>query len=126
MIDTRYTVLIAEDAPDIRDILARLLQRSGYRVIETSNGREALASLQAERPDVVLLDLSMPVIDGWDALSAIRAFPGGKQLPIVAVTAHAMVGDREAALRHGFNAYITKPLDLRSLLDLVKQLLQHY
>jgi two-component system, cell cycle response regulator DivK len=126
MIDTRYTVLIAEDAPDIRDILARLLQRSGYRVIETSNGREALACLQIERPNVVLLDLSMPVVDGWDALSAIRALPGGEQLPVVAVTAHAMVGDREAVLKHGFDAYITKPLDLRSLLDIVKQLLQHY
>jgi two-component system, cell cycle response regulator DivK len=126
MIGTQYTVLIAEDAPDILDILARLLQRSGYRVIETSNGREALASLQAERPDVVLLDLSMPVVDGWDALSAIRALPDGEQLPVVAVTAHAMVGDREAVLRHGFDAYIAKPLDLRSLLDMVKQLLKHY
>jgi CheY-like chemotaxis protein len=125
MTDTRYTVLIAEDAADIRSILARLMQQSGYRVIETKNGQEALASLQNEWPDVVLLDLSMPVVDGWETLSAIRALPGGDQLPIVAVTAHAMVGDREAVLSHGFDAYIMKPLDLRGLVNMVQQLLQN-
>jgi CheY-like chemotaxis protein len=125
MTDTRYTVLIAEDAADIRSILARILQKSGYRVIETKNGQEALASLQDEWPDVVLLDLSMPVVDGWKTLSAIRALPGGGQLPVVAVTAHAMVGDREAVLSHGFDAYIMKPLDLRGLVNVVQQLLQN-
>jgi two-component system, cell cycle response regulator DivK len=125
MTDTRYTVLIAEDATDIRDMLARLLGRSGYRVIETKNGQEALTSLQNEWPDVVLLDLSMPVVDGWETLSAIRALPGGDQLPIVAVTAHAMVGGREAVLSRGFDAYITKPLDLRRLLAMVQQLLEN-
>jgi CheY-like chemotaxis protein len=125
MTDTRYTVLIAEDAADIRSILARLMQQSGYRVIETKNGQEALASLQNEWPDVVLLDLSMPVVDGWETLSAIRALPGGDQLPIVAVTAHAMVGDREAVLSHGFDAYIMKPLDLRGLVNMVQQLLEN-
>jgi two-component system, cell cycle response regulator DivK len=125
MTDTRYTVLIAEDAADIRSILARLLQQSGYRVIETKNGQEALTSLQGEWPDVVLLDLSMPVVDGWETLSAIRALPGGAQLPVVAITAHAMVGDREAVLSHGFDAYIMKPLDLRGLVNMVQQLLQN-
>jgi CheY-like chemotaxis protein len=115
MTDIRYTVLIAEDAADIRSILARILQQSGYRVIETKNGQEALASLQNEWPDVVLLDLSMPVVDGWETLSAIRALPGGDQLPIVAVTAHG----------HGFDAYIMKPLDLRGLVNMVQQLLQN-
>jgi two-component system, cell cycle response regulator DivK len=124
MTDTRYMVLIAEDAADIRSILARILQQSGYRVIETKNGQEALTSLQDEWPDVVLLDLSMPVVDGWETLSAIRALPGGDQLPVVAVTAHAMVGDREAVLSHGFDAYIVKPLDLPSLVNMVQQLLQ--
>ena len=119
------TVLIVEDSRDIRDILARVLRRSGYEVIEASNGREALTSLQTKQADIVLLDLSMPILDGWAALEAIRALPGGEQLPVVAVTAHAMVGDREAVLAHGFDAYVTKPLDLRSLLDIVKQLLQH-
>jgi CheY-like chemotaxis protein len=125
MTDTRYTVLIAEDAADIRSILARILQQSGYRVIETKNGQDALASLQNEWPDVVLLDLSMPVVDGWETLSAIRALPGGDQLPIIAVTAHAMVGDREAVLSHGFDAYIMKPLDLRGLVNMVQQLLEN-
>jgi CheY-like chemotaxis protein len=125
MTDTRYMVLIAEDAADIRSILARILQQSGYRVIETKNGQEALASLQDEWPDVVLLDLSMPVVDGWETLSAIRALPGGDQLPVVAVTAHAMAGDREAILSHGFDAYIMKPLDLRGLVNMVQQLLQN-
>jgi CheY-like chemotaxis protein len=125
MTDTSYTVLIAEDAADIRSILARILQQSGYRVIETKNGQDALASLQNEWPDVVLLDLSMPVVDGWETLSAIRALPGGDQLPIIAVTAHAMVGDREAVLSHGFDAYIMKPLDLRGLVNMVQQLLEN-
>jgi two-component system, cell cycle response regulator DivK len=115
------TVLVAEDAPDIRDILARLLQHNGYHVITTTNGQEALDSLQSERPDIILLDLSMPVLDGWKTLLAMRALPIGAETPIIAVTAHAMAGDREAILAHGFDAYISKPLNLRSLLEVVQR-----
>jgi two-component system, cell cycle response regulator DivK len=115
------SILVAEDARDIRDILARLLQRNGYHVITTANGQAALAAFQSERPDIILLDLSMPVLDGWKAFDAIRALPLGRAIPIIAVTAHAMTGDREAILAHGFDAYITKPLNLRDLLDVVQR-----
>jgi CheY-like chemotaxis protein len=118
----KYTcILVAEDARDIRDILTRLLQHNGYHVITAANGQEALASFQSVRPDIILLDLSMPVLDGWKTLDAIRALPIGRDIPIIAVTAHAMVGDREAILGYGFDAYITKPLNLRDLLDVVQQ-----
>src|SRR5688500_11878569 len=118
----KYTcILVAEDARDIRDILARLLQHNGYHVNTAANGQEALASLQNELPDIILLDLSMPDLDGWKTLDAIRALPIGRDIPIIAVTAHAMAGDRETILAYGFDAYITKPLNLRGLLDVVQQ-----
>ena len=121
MNEAQATILIAEDAPDIRDILTRFLQRSGYRVIAANDGQAAVHLFEREQPDLVLLDLSMPILDGWQTLRAIRAFTRGS-LPIVAVTAHAMPGDREAILEHGFDAYIAKPINFRALLELV----QHY
>ena len=120
MINKQISVLVAEDAPDIRSILTRLLQHNGYHVMATNNGQEALEALARERPDVVLLDLSMPVLDGWQTLRAMRASPGGAVLPIIAVTAHAMAGDREAILAHGFDSYVMKPLNLHGLLDVIQ------
>lgn len=119
----QFTILIAEDSADIRAILLRLLERGGYRALAVTNGEEALARYKTDRPDLVLLDLSMPILDGWDTLTAIRALPGGASVPVIAVTAHALRGDREAALAHGFNGYVSKPLEFQSLLALIAQLL---
>jgi two-component system cell cycle response regulator DivK len=124
MVSKDITILVAEDSNDIRDMLVRLLQRSGYHVCAATNGQEALAHLHQQAPDLVLLDLSMPELDGWQTAMAIRALPGGKQVPVVAVTAHAMTGDREAILAHGFDAYVSKPLDIRAFLDVITKILQ--
>lgn len=118
------TILVVEDSPDVRAVLVRLLQHNNYEVIETTNGFEALAQIQQHRPDLVLLDLSMPIMDGWTTLESIRALPGCATLPIVAVTAHTMGGDREAVLRHGFNAYVMKPLDIRIFLATIADTLR--
>jgi CheY-like chemotaxis protein len=124
MSNNQPTVLVAEDTADIRDILVRLLQYLGYTVTATANGREALRVLQAGLPDIVLLDLSMPQMDGWATLTALRALPGGMQTPVVAVTAHAMPDDRAAVFAHGFDGYITKPLTLHSVQEVIAQMLR--
>ena len=113
------TVLVVEDTRDVREVLVQLLHRNGCATLVAANGQEALELLSAELPDLVLMDLSMPVLDGWDALTAIRQLPGRDRLPVVAVTAHATSHDRERALSHGFNAYVSKPLDFRQFLDVV-------
>jgi CheY-like chemotaxis protein len=117
-------IMVVEDSPDVRAVMVRLLRYGGYDVIETVNGQEALARMREHEPALVLLDLSMPVMNGWMTLSAIRALPGGDRIPVVAVTAHAMTGDREAALKHGFDAYVTKPLDIHVFLDTVAKMLR--
>lgn len=116
-------ILIVEDSAAIRSVLVRLLKYNNYEVIESRNGQDALANIQHDAPDLVLLDLSMPVMDGWTTLNAIRALPVGANLPVIAVTAHAMSGDREAALEYGFDAYVTKPLDIPLFLHTLATLL---
>jgi CheY-like chemotaxis protein len=117
-------ILIVEDSQDIRNVLMRLLQHNGYQVAVMSNGQEAVAYIRTQLPDLVLLDLSMPLLDGWETLKAIRALPGGGHLPVIAVTAHATASDRERVFAHGFDAYVTKPLEFRSFLETVKTALQ--
>jgi CheY-like chemotaxis protein len=116
-------ILVVEDSAAIRSVLVRLLKYSSYEVIESLNGQDALAHIQKDAPDLVLLDLSMPVMDGWTTLKAIRALPIGVSLPVVAVTAHAMSGDREAALEYGFDAYVTKPFDIPIFLATIAEVL---
>lgn len=116
-------ILIVEDSAAIRSVLVRLLKYNNYEVIESRNGQDALANIQNHAPDLVLLDLSMPVMDGWTTLNVIRALPAGANLPVIAVTAHAMSGDREAALAYGFDAYVTKPLDIPLFLHTLAKLL---
>jgi CheY-like chemotaxis protein len=105
------TVLIAEDNPVNRELLRELLEMRGYAVIETSNGQEALEQLQKVQPDILLLDLNMPVLDGFGAIERIRKDPGFSGLPVLAVTAYAMRGDREKILSAGFDGYLSKPID---------------
>jgi CheY-like chemotaxis protein len=105
------TVLIAEDNPVNRELLRELLEIRGYAVIETSNGQEALEQLQKVQPDILLLDLNMPVLDGFGAIERIRKDPGFSGLPVLAVTAYAMRGDREKILSAGFDGYLSKPID---------------
>jgi two-component system, cell cycle response regulator DivK len=117
------TVLIAEDNPVNRELLRELLEIRGYAVIETCNGQEAMEQLQKVRPDILLLDLNMPVLDGFATIEKIRKHPGFGTLPVLAVTAYAMRGDREKILRSGFDGYLSKPIDPTFLQQELQRLL---
>jgi two-component system cell cycle response regulator DivK len=109
-------VLLVEDNPENRDMLSRRLVRRGYQVTFAMDGVEAISRTQAERPDIVLMDLSLPVMDGWEATRCLKADTATSGIPIIALTAHAMAGDRERAMAAGANDYDTKPVDLERLL----------
>ncbi|MGE3250612.1 MAG: response regulator [Hyphomonadaceae bacterium] len=116
------TILLAEDQPDNREILVRRLERQGYAIVQAENGAEAVTAFAAKTPDLVLMDLAMPVMGGMDAMKAIRATPAAAGVPIVALTAHAMDGAREECMQAGFDAFATKPVDFPALLQLIKSL----
>lgn len=116
-------ILIADDYDDNRELLRLMLEGAGYNVRETSNGRECVAAARAELPDIVLIDLSMPVLDGWATLSELRADERTRPISCIAVTALAAEQDRQRALDAGFDAYLAKPYRSRDLLDLVERLL---
>ncbi len=103
-------ILLVEDVEDNRDLARELLEAAGFSVREAVNGVEALELATSEPFDLVLLDLSLPVIDGWETLKQMRKHPDLATLPVVAITAHAMAGDRERALMAGFQGYIPKPI----------------
>ena len=117
------TVLIAEDNPVNRELLRELLEIRGYAVIETCNGQEALEQLQKVQPDILLLDLNMPVLDGFRTIEEIRKHPDWSRLPVLAVTAYAMRGDREKILTAGFDGYLSKPIDPTFLQQELQRLL---
>ncbi len=117
-------ILVVDDNPDSRHLLRAILRRSCESVLEARQGREALDVITHAEPDLVLLDLEMPVMDGFAVLSQLRQNPRFAALPVVAVTANAMHGDRERALSAGFDAYVTKPVHAVSLRKQVEQLLR--
>jgi CheY-like chemotaxis protein len=116
------TVLLAEDSAVNRELTRAMLEAWGCTVIEATDGYQALARLESERPDLVLMDIRMPGRDGYEVLRIIRQDPRWKTLPVAALTAFAMDGDRERGLRAGFDAYLTKPIDSGAL----RELLQRY
>jgi two-component system, cell cycle response regulator DivK len=117
-------ILIVEDKASSRELLRAVLENQGYAVREAADGEEALQKARAEPPDLILLDLQMPIRSGYDVLKELRAEPRFAAIPIVAVTASAMQGDREKALAAGFNGYLTKPLPLHNLRSEIQRLLQ--
>jgi CheY-like chemotaxis protein len=117
------TVLLVEDTEDNRLMMSRLLEMSGYRVVEATNGVEAVRLANQERPQIILMDLSLPFIDGLAATRQIRSLPGFSTVPIVAVSAHDSADFHSEALDAGCNAYITKPIDYSELEDVVSNLL---
>jgi two-component system, cell cycle response regulator DivK len=117
------TILLVEDTEDNRFMMRRLLEMSGYQVVEATNGEEAVRLAQSERPDVILMDLSLPVIDGLAATRAIRKLDGFGKVPIVAVSAHDTSDFQSDALEAGCNSYITKPIDFSQLEVLIARLL---
>lgn len=108
-------ILIAEDNPENLDMLRRRLERRGYTIFVAENGQLAVEGALAHRPDLILMDVSMPVMSGLEAARAIRAHAEISAMPIIALTAHAMDGDRARCLEAGCDAYATKPVDLPSL-----------
>src|SRR5690606_11218768 len=101
-------LLLVEDNEMNRDMLARRLERRGYQVVVAVDGAEAIAKAESESPDLILMDMSLPVIDGWEASRRLKAGPATRRIPLIALTAHAMAGDREKALRAGCDDFDTK------------------
>ena len=117
------TVLLVEDTEDNRFMMRRLLEMAGYRVIEAMNGEEAVTLAKAESPQLILMDLSLPVIDGLAATRLIRKLPKFKSIPIIAVSAHDTSDFQAEAIDAGCNSYVTKPIDFNELEELIGQLL---
>lgn len=117
------TVLVVEDGEDARFLMRLELERLGYRVIEAEDGAQAVEMALHDRPDIILMDLSLPVMDGFAATEKIRASDGLKVVPIIAVTAHQETDFRAGAKAAGFDAYVTKPIDINWLSELIKGLL---
>ncbi|MDQ1559657.1 MAG: two-component system, cell cycle response regulator DivK [Pyrinomonadaceae bacterium] len=117
-------ILIADDYDDNRELLRLMLETAGYGVRETRDGLECVAAARAELPDLALIDLSMPVLDGWGTLAALRADERTSRLHCIAVTAFAADQDRQRALDAGFDAYLAKPYRSKDLLELVERILR--
>src|SRR4051812_26263872 len=117
-------ILLVEDNEMNRDMLSRRLQRRGYEVIMAVDGEQGLQLAHGEAPDLILMDMSLPVVDGWEATRRLKADPQTRSIPVVALTAHAMSDDRERALAAGCDDYDTKPIELTRLLPKIEALLE--
>jgi two-component system cell cycle response regulator DivK len=115
-------ILLVEDHEEIWDFLTRRLKRRGHDVILATDGQEGVDKARAERPDIVLLDMNLPVMDGWTAAGILKASPETKDTPVIALTAHAMSGDREKAIAAGCDDYHPKPVDFSRLLTQIDAL----
>ena len=116
-------LLYVEDNEMNRDMLSRRLQRRGFEVLIAADGEQGLAMAAAERPDLILMDMSLPVVDGWEATRRLKAAPDTQGIPIIGLTAHAMAADRDRCLEAGCDDYDTKPVELPRLLEKVERLL---
>jgi len=117
-------ILIVEDNEMNRDMLSRRLARRGYQIVLAVDGREGIAMATAESPDLILMDMSLPVVDGWEATRRLKAEPRTRVIPVIGLTAHAMAGDREKVLEAGCDDYDTKPVELPRLLQKIETLLK--
>ena len=113
-------ILIVEDNEMNRDMLSRRLERKGFDVVMAEDGQKGVDMSKSENPDLILMDLSLPVMDGWEATSTIKSDESTEDIPIIVLTAHAMSGDREKALEAGADEYDTKPIDFKRLLGKIK------
>jgi len=117
-------ILLIEDNEQNRDALARRLQRRGYDVIMAVDGQQGIAMAQSELPDLILMDLNLPDVDGWEATQIIKGTPKTQAIPIMAMTAHAIAGDQERALQAGCDDYHAKPVEFTRLLEQIEALLK--
>jgi CheY-like chemotaxis protein len=116
-------ILLVEDNELNRDMLSRRLSRRGHQVLEATDGEAALALAASERPDLILMDMSLPGMDGWEATRRLKAAPATRPIPVIALTAHAMVADRERSLAAGCDDFDTKPVEIERLLGKIARLL---
>jgi CheY-like chemotaxis protein len=117
------TILVVEDNEASRDALARRLQRRGYEVVVAVDGQQAVSVAQAARPDLILMDLGLPVIDGWEATRRLKADAATQHIPIIVLSAHAMTNDRDLAIAAGGDDFDTKPIRFQPLIDKITSLL---
>ena len=116
-------ILLVEDNEMNRDMLSRRLERRGYEVLIAVDGEAGVATARAEAPDLVLMDMSLPVLDGWAATRQLKGDAATRDIPVIALTAHAMAGDRDAALEAGCDDFDSKPIELARLLEKIERLL---
>lgn len=116
-------ILLVEDNEMNRDMLSRRLQKRGYEIVMAFDGAQGVEMAQSAAPDLILMDMSLPVMDGWEATRRLKADPATHQIPVIALTAHAMSDDREKAMEAGCDEYDTKPIDLERLLPKIQKLL---
>lgn len=124
--DLMAKILLVEDNEMNRDMLSRRLIRKGFDVVMAVDGEQAVALAQSELPDLILMDMSLPVIDGWEATRRVKAADITSKIPIIALTAHAMSGDREKTLNAGCDDYDTKPIEMPRLLEKIETLLRRH
>ena len=116
-------ILVVDDNEDNRELVSKILRIRGYLVVEAEDGKAAIKKAEDERPDLILMDISLPDIDGYEATRVIKSKAGLKDIPIIALTAHAMKGDREKALEAGCDGYIPKPIDVHRFPDQISSFL---
>jgi two-component system CheB/CheR fusion protein len=121
-LQTRRAVLVVDDVMDVTEMLSVLLTHAGYDVVTAGSAPAALAAVSKQHFDVVISDIGMPEMNGYELARALRALPDYQNVPLVAVTGYSMFDDRERSLKSGFNAHMTKPIDPRALLDLIDKL----
>jgi CheY-like chemotaxis protein len=117
-------ILLVEDNEMNRDMLSRRLQRRGFEVLIAVDGAQGIEMTQTQAPDLVLMDMSLPVVDGWEATRRLKSEEATRKIPVIALTAHAMAGDRDKALEAGCDDYDTKPIELPRLLEKIDALLK--
>ena len=117
-------ILLVEDNEMNLDMLSRRLQRNGYEVVIAMDGEAGVTMAASERPDLILMDMSLPVLDGWEATRRLKGMPETAAIPVIALTSHAMAGDREKAIEAGCDDYDTKPVDFERLLVKIEALLK--
>jgi CheY-like chemotaxis protein len=117
-------ILLVEDNEMNRDMLSRRLERKGYQIVMAVDGAEGVSMAKSEAPDLILMDMSLPVLNGWEATGKIKQDPETQAIPVIALTAHAMASDREKALAAGCEDYDTKPIELPRLLEKIEALLK--
>ncbi|HME10456.1 MAG TPA: response regulator [Bryobacteraceae bacterium] len=118
-----HRILLVEDNELSRDMLARRLARSGFAILLAVDGQQAVETVRQQKPDLVLMDMSLPSLDGWSATRLLKADPLTANIPVIALTAHAMIGDREKAIEAGCDEFATKPVDLPKLLEAIAKFL---